>query len=60
MLGFENLGITHYENQVQASKIIFIQKVDISERQLGLGSKPCQQAGRTEQMFKTNKTPNKN
>ena len=60
MLGFENLGITHSDNQVQASKSIFIQKAVVSERQLGLGSKPCQQAGRTEQMFKTNKSPNKN
>lgn len=55
MIGSENLGIIHYENKVQASKIIFLPKTNISERWLGLGSKPCQQAGRTKQTFKTNK-----
>lgn len=55
MIRSENLGIIHYENQVQASKIIFLPKAIISERWLGLGPKPCQQAGRTKQTFKTNK-----
>lgn len=55
LLGYENLDIIHHENQVPANKSFFIQKADISGRQLGLGSKLYQQKGRIEQPFKAKK-----